>query len=186
MRIVKANQAGIVKAVAVLKAGGVVAYPTDTAYGLGGIFNLAEVQTRILKIKKRTDRKFVLVAYNFYQVEKFFELNPLAKKLAKKYWPGPLSIVVDKNFSIRVSANAVARRLCRLTGAPLISTSANISGQPSAYSIQEIKKQFRNQRYQPDLIIDAGTLKKTLPSTVVKVTKNKIQIVRQGGLSILD
>src|SRR3989344_1925047 len=109
MKIIKPNKIGVAVAIKVLRAGGVVVYPTDTAYALGGIFNSPRVIAKVLKIKKRSDRKFTLVAASLYQVEKFFKLNQPEKKLAKKFWPGPLSIVFSDRFAARVPKNEVAR-----------------------------------------------------------------------------
>ena len=75
MKVVKPNKPGIKQAVQILKRGGVVVYPTDTAYGLGGIYNSKKVITQILKIKKRKDEKFTLIASSLNQVKKFFKIK---------------------------------------------------------------------------------------------------------------
>ena len=184
MDTVKANKAGIARAVAVLRRGGVIAYPTDTAYGLGGVFNSAAVVKKILRIKNRRDRKFTIVAASRQQVKRFFKLGPLEKKLARWYWPGPLSIVVSKRFAVRVSAHRVTRELCRRVGKPLIATSANLTGHAVNYSVGIIAKQLKHKRSKPDLILDAGKLVKQKTSTVVKVTAGKIEVVRQGAVRL--
>jgi len=185
MQIVAATNTGIKQAAAVLKTGGTIVYPTDTAYGLGGVFDSVKVVRKILAIKHRTDKKFVLVAADLAQVKKFFTLNRAAQKLAKKYWPGPVSLVVTKNYSVRVPDNIIARKLCRLIGKPLIATSANLAGQPAAYSLTKILKYFSGVKNQPDLIVSAGRLKKIKPSTVVKVKRNKVVVLRQGVIKIV-
>ena len=79
----------------------------------------------------------------------------------------------------------VARQLAQLAGRPLIASSANISGQKSAYDIKLVKAYFNNQKIQPDLALDAGRLKKIETSTVVKVSKNKVKILRIGAVKMV-
>lgn len=184
MVIVKANRAGITQAVAALRSGGVIVYPTDTAYGLGGAFDSPAVTRKILQIKQRRDPKFTLVASSRSQVEKFFKLNSLQKKLAQRYWPGPLSIVVSNRFAIRVPASRIARMLCRRLGKPLIATSANLSGQPAIYQATVVISQFANKKNQPELIIDAGRLPRRKTSTVVQAVGNRLTALRAGAVHI--
>lgn len=184
MVIVKPTKAGVKQAVAILKRGGVVIYPTDTAYGFGGIYNSKKVKQNILKIKKRKDEKFTVVSSNLTQVEKFFKLNSLQKKLAKKYWPGPLSIVVSPKFAVRVPKNKVAQSLAQQTGKPLIATSANLSGKQTLYNSKKIIQEFKGKKNQPDLIIDDGRLKKIKTSTIVKASKGEIEILRNGSIKL--
>ncbi len=184
MEIVKANRTGIAKAVKILQRGGIVVYPTDTAYALGGIFNSRKVSNKILKIKERRDSKFTLVASDFEQVKKNFNLNREQIRLVKKYWPAALSMVVSKKFAVRVPGNKVARALAKGVGKPLIATSANLSGQKTLYSSREIIRQFKNKKNVPDLLLDAGALKKIEVSTIAVVKKNKVEILRQGSVKL--
>jgi len=192
MTIVKPNKIGVQQAVKVLKRGGVIIYPTDTAYALGGIFNSVKVVKKILKIKNRKDQKFTLVASSLRQVEKFFKLNSVQKKLAKKFWPGPLSIVVSGQFAVRVPRNKIAQSLARRAGKPIIATSANMSGRPTLYDSKKIVGQFQykknarlySARQKPDLLIDSGRLAQTKTSTVVAVVDSKIMILRAGAAKI--
>ena len=186
MKIVKPNKLGIKQAVQILKRDGVVVYPTDTAYGLGGIYDSKKVTSRILKIKKREDQKFTIIASGLNQVEKFFKLNSTQKKLAKKYWPGPLSIVVSAHFAVRVPKNEITKTLARQVGKPLIATSANLTGNQTPYNSKQIIKEFINKKNQPDLIIDAGQLKRIKTSAIIKVTGRKIEVLRKGGIKFRD
>src|SRR3989344_4494166 len=95
------SQKDIDLAVTILKKAGVIVYPPDTAYALGGFFNSAKVIKKVLKIKGRRDDKFTLVASSISQVKRFFKLNALQKKLASRFWPGPLSIVVSSKYAVR-------------------------------------------------------------------------------------
>ncbi|MBU1164265.1 threonylcarbamoyl-AMP synthase [Patescibacteria group bacterium] len=182
MKVIRKNN--IKEAVTILKNKGVIVYPTDTAYGLGGVFDSKKVINQILKIKNRKDKKFTIIASSQHQVEKFFKLNSIEKKLAKKYWPGSLSIVVSKNFAVRVPKNIVAQTLARRVGKPLIATSANVTGQKPAYDVKVVKKQFLNKKNQPELILESGRLKKIKPSTVVKVKDSNVIIVRKGSVNL--
>ena len=166
----------IKKAIKILKFGGVIVYPTDTAYALGGIFDDKKVIKKILKLKKRKDEKFTLVASSISQVRKFFKLNKKELELARKYWPGSLSIVVSDKYAIRVPDNEVARKLARGAGKPIIATSANISKQATPYEAKNAVK--------ADLILDAGTLKNKKTSTIVKVENGEIKIIRKGAVKL--
>lgn len=186
MKIVKPTKFGIDEAVSVLKHGGVIVYPTDTAYALGGIFNSQKVANKILKIKKRKDQKFTIIASSLSQVKKYFKLNSTQEKLGKQFWPGPLSIVVSKKFAVRVPDHKLAQALARQTGKPLIATSANLTGQTTLYDSQKIIKQFINAKNQPDLILDLGKLKKIKTSTVIEVEDEKVKILRSGAARITE
>ncbi|MEK7139675.1 MAG: L-threonylcarbamoyladenylate synthase [Patescibacteria group bacterium] len=184
MTIVQISAKQITLAAKILRAGGAVVYPTDTAYALGGRFDHLAVRKKIMQIKGRRDQKFTLIAASRQQVEQFFSLNVAQKKLAKQAWPGALSIVVSSRSAVRVPANSIARRLAQLAGAPLIATSANISGRPALYSARAVTKEFARRRHQPDLILDAGRLQKTKPSTIVKVVRGKVLVLRQGAVKL--
>ncbi len=184
LQILKANKKNLRTASKILKQGGVVVYPTDTAYALGGVFHSKKAAQKILQIKGRTDTKFTLIASSLYQVEKFFHLNAIQKRLAKKYWPAALSLVVSKSFAVRVPNNAVARSLAKSARSPLIATSANVTSQTTPYSVEEVKRQYRGKKFVPDLILDSGRLAKIKTSTIVEVKKNKIRVLRQGSVDV--
>ena len=167
-----------------LRRGGIGIYPTDTAYGIGGRFRSQSVRVRISEFKKRDDQKFTLIASSLGQVEKFFKLSATAKKLARKHWPGPLSIVVSPRFAVRVPAAATARRLAHLAGQPLIATSVNLSGQPPAYTSSEVERVLKKSRRTPDFFLDVGQLRRQEVSTVVRVTGKKVEVIRPGAVKI--
>lgn len=168
----------------ILHQGGVIVYPTDTAYALGGVFNRPIVTKKIRKIKRRRDSKFTVIATSLAQAKRYFRLPPLARKLARQYWPGPVSIIVNPKLAVRVPDSYVARTLARLAGAPLIATSANRSGGSTPYTVRSVLRQLRGPLY-PDLILDGGRLPKRKPSTIVKVDgRGKLRIVRSGAASL--
>ncbi len=178
------NQAGIMVAATVIANGGVIVYPTDTAYALGGCFDDRAVIDEILAIKGRTDQKFTLICTDETQVKRFFAWTEEQHEVAQQYWPGPLSVAVDDHYAVRVPDSAAARQLAAAVGQPLIATSANISGQPTLYSAAEVIAQFADQQHQPAAIIDAGQLPQTMVSTLVKVHDGKIVVLREGAVQL--
>lgn len=170
------------RAKTILQSGGVLVFPTDTAYGLGGDFENADVIKRILKIKGRTNTKFTLIAASLEQVEEFFPLVPEAKAIAVKHWPGPLSIAVNDQFSVRVPASEIARKLAAVAGKPLIATSANRSGEGEIYTLDEAQHALGEKNV--DLWIDGGTLDKKPPSTIIKVNTEGVQVIRSGAIEL--
>ena len=185
IKVTPANRPAVLcRAGALLRRGWVVVYPTDTAYALGGRFDDPQVRRKILAIKQRTDRKFTLVAADLPQVKRFFRLNRWADSLTRKLWPGPLSLVVNRRYAVRVPTHSLARALAALAGSPLIATSANISGQKIPYSVQAVLRQFKNSKILPDLIFDSGPLQPKKPSTIVEVlSSGQIVILRNGPIS---
>lgn len=159
-------------AVQTLKNNGIVIFPTDTAYALGCVFDNAKAKQRIMRLKKRKDPKFTLVASSLHQVEKYFKLNSLEKKLAKQHWPGAYSIVVNDKYAVRVPANKLARSLARRVGKPLVATSLNVSGQKNQGALYSWLSRV-------DCTIDVGKLKNKKPSTIVKVKNKEIIIIRK-------
>ena len=176
-----------------LRSGGTIVYPTETAYGLGGDFLDKKVRAKIFKLKQRPQNKALpVIVGNLKQAQAIVKFDPLSLTLAKKYWPGPLTLILPvinpkacgcKTLAIRVSSFAWARNLAKTLGKPLISTSANLSGAKTNYSLGPIIKSFKNQPVQPDLLFNSGRLAKCPPSTIVKITKGKIKIIRQGSIT---
>lgn len=184
MRLLTANRVKIEepRVRRLLRRGGVIVYPTDTAYALGGKFNSSRATGRVLAIKSRSDRKFTLIASSLAQVEKFFPLMAAQRRLARRHWPGPLSLVVSRRFAVRVPKHPLARQLARLAGAPLIATSANRSGGPTPYTVRSALRQLGEP---PDVVLDAGRLPKRKPSTIIKVDgRGRITVVRAGAVVV--
>lgn len=202
MKIVKEIDETVIEA---LRSGQVLVYPTETCYGIGGDATNPEVVEKIYKIKqRREDKSFLVIAPTIEMAKEYLEWNPLIDELAKKYWPGPLTVVgrvrlsefgvrslasgvvaPDGTVAMRVTAHPVAAELARALGRPLISTSANISGREPTYSANEVIKMFKNQKDQPDVLIDCGELPKNLPTTMVRVDDNVVKVLRRGGVVIL-
>lgn len=186
------------KAVRILKRGGIVVYPTETAYGLAAdIMNAAAIK-KIFRIKGRPSSKPIpVIAASIIMVKKFFYLNRKEAALAAKHWPGPLTLLLRarKKFpkelthgaarvAVRVSSSISAVAISALLGRPITATSANISGSLECYSHQCVNKQFRKRKERPDMILEGGTLQKIKPSTIALVEGKKIKVMRKGPIKI--
>ena len=183
-------QKQIDKGIQILKQGGVIAFPTDTVYGLGAdAFNSNAVK-RIYDIKKRPKHlPLPLLIGDIKQLDILAKpLSEIALFLAKRFWPGGLTLVVPKaarlpgylgntSIAVRVPAHPVCLALIQAINNPLIGTSANISGNPSALTAGEVRQQLGNE---VDLIIDGGRCPDGGESTVVDVTGGEVVILRQG------
>lgn len=189
----------IFKAVKVLRDGGVVAYPTDTAYGFAvDATNLKAVQ-KLYKLKGREFNKPIHVIFpSFEQLNVVVKFGAVAKKLVQKFFPGPITIVVplrskskswqmlaagSGNLGFRLPDHPVVKTLIKEFGKPITTTSANKSYRANCYSVVQIKNQFKKSRLKPDYYLDGGKLKKVNPSTIILVNGNKIELLREGPIS---
>jgi L-threonylcarbamoyladenylate synthase len=184
-------QREIEKGVRILQMGGVIAFPTDTVYGLGAdAFNSTAVE-RIYEIKNRPkDRQLPLLIADVERLTALAEPIPeIAWFLARRFWPGGLTLVLPKTDSlpvhlasgptiaVRVPNHLVCRALIQHLGNPIIGTSANISGQPAALIAEEVGQQLGGKI---DFVIDGGKCPGGKESTVVDVTHEAPVILRQG------
>ncbi len=180
-------------ALAVLHAGGLVAFPTDTVYGVGALAFDEQAVESIYAAKQRPVEKAIPVLIGEDEdLGKVAEEIPLfATKLIARFWPGPLTVLVPKKPSlpavvsatatvgVRIPDHEVARALLRLAG-PMAVTSANISSQPSPTTAEEVHQQLGGRSA---LIIDGGKTPGGSPSTLVDCTGTDIQILREGPVS---
>lgn len=189
------NKDEIVK---VLENGGVIAYVTDTVWGLGCLPTNENAVRKIYEIKKREAKKpLILMSNEIYNLLDYVKPIPkIGQQLIKKYFPGALTIVTDKSdktpdyitssmptVGIRIPDNEVFRQICEIIpGHVLATTSANLSNQPSAKSYEQA---LENMTGLADLIIeDYGYTAKGLESTVAGVMNNELRIFRQGAIYI--
>lgn len=186
----------ILRALEVLHSGQLVAFPTDTVYGVGALAFDAQTVESIYSAKERPVEKAipVLIGVNEDITQVAEEIPPLAKKLIARFWPGPLTVLVPKKPSlpevvsatstvgVRVPDHEVARALLRKAG-PMAVTSANRSSQPSPTTAQEVLAQLDGRIA---LILDGGKTPGGIPSTLVDCTGNEIQILRAGPLTQED
>jgi len=186
----------IQRALDVLQAGGLVAFPTDTVYGVGALAFDGKAVESIYTVKDRPIEKAIPVLIGDVEdINKPASEVPLmARKLAERYWPGPLTIILPKRFGlpdsvsatntvgVRVPDHLAARSVLRAAG-PMAVTSANISGQPSPSTAEEVFVQL-NGRIA--LILDGGRTPGGVPSTVVDCTGTNPTIIREGPISLHD
>jgi len=188
----------IEEAVSWILAGGVVALPTDTLYGLAvDPFNRAAV-ARLFDAKGReADRALPLIAANVSQIVEYLgPLTPLAQRLSGQYWPGPLTLAVAASpalprevtggrttVAVRVPAADIARAVCAGCGRPVTATSANLSGGPPTADPDEVERLLGDRI---DFLLDTGPAPGGPPSTIVDVTTTPPSLVRAGAVSWED
>lgn len=187
MLIVQPDREGVQKAVQVLRAGGVIAYQTDTVWGLSADgTNLAAV-ARIHAIKQSNASKPLLtMAPSIAYVYRTTILHAAAKRLIKAYWPGPLALIVDRrdgsgSVGLRYPAHPLSQQLVRMLKKPLITTSANLHGKSPCTSMTEVLSTFTD--LAPDLVIYAPRQRAGKPSTIIDCTGEMPRIVREGTIS---
>jgi L-threonylcarbamoyladenylate synthase len=178
--------------------GGVVALPTDTFYGLAVDPFRADAVARLFAVKGRdAERALPLIAADAAQAAAHLgPLSPTAARLAERFWPGPLTLLVAAPLSlapdvtsgtarvgVRVPADAVARAVCRAAARPLTATSANLSGQPATADPDEVERTLADRI---DLLMDAGPTPGGVPSTIVDVSDSEVRLVRAGAISLDD
>ena len=175
-----------------LGQGGVVAFPTDTVYGVGVAVQDAKGIARLYAIKGRDSAKAIpVLSASVEELEPVALANAAAKKLADAFWPGPLTLVLPKQpglppelsaldtVGVRVPDHPVALALLRAVG-PMAVTSANRSGGPDSLSAAEVVEQLGGR---VDLVLDGGRTPGAQPSTVVDLSEDSPRILRQGPIS---
>ncbi len=181
--------------ISVLKLGGLIAYPTDTVYGLGAPVFSPEAVLRVFQVKKRPQNMALpLLLSDISQLDEVAaSVPPLGRFLAKHFWPGALTIILQKSniisdiitagsdsVGVRIPNHPVPLALVRGLGAPITGTSANLSGKPSPLTAEEVQAQIGAG---VNFIIDGGRTPGGIESTVVDVTLEKPVILRQGAIS---
>jgi L-threonylcarbamoyladenylate synthase len=186
----------LIRALTVLEGGGLVAYPTDTVYGVGArVWDRAGV-ARLYAVKEREQGKAIPVLLDGAEALPLVtrDLPEAAMRLARRFWPGPLTIVVLRRpelpdevslgptVGVRVPDHRVARALLEAAG-PMAVTSANLSGGPSARTADEVLAGLGGR---VDLILDGGRTPGGEPSTVVDCTVSPPKVLRAGPVSATD
>lgn len=189
------------KAINVLNEGGIVAYPTETFYGLGVRFDRTESLKRLYELKKRPLEKAMpliigdLSQLNFLVDNRWLKELPIeVKRLMELYWPGPLTLLMpaqaglsefligeNRTVAVRTPGESFALYLARKAGFPITATSANISGMPPADDAEKVIEYFD---YSLNLLVDGGKTPGGLPSTILDVTGERIKVVRKGAIKM--
>lgn len=189
-----ASDDSILRALAVLKRGGLVAFPTDTVYGVGALAFDEKAIASIYAAKDRPVEKAIpILISDADDLEKVaIDIPAAALRLASRFWPGPLTILVPKRtdlpesvsatatVGVRVPDHQVARALLRAAG-PMAVTSANLSGAQSPVSAEEVFEQLGGRI---PVIIDGGKTPGGVPSTLVDCTTPELRILREGPIRL--
>lgn len=188
------------KAVAVLRRGGVVLYPTDTIYGLGADALSVEAIERINKIKDRgQNKRMIILASDIEMAKQYTVWNDSVQKLAETFWPGPLTIELEhkqelpdaltggiRRGGVRMPDHAFSRALVEKFGRPITSTSANISGREQALTFEGILEDLGEHHDMLSLAIEEDMQEESsvrLPSTVVSIENGHVVVVREGAIT---
>lgn len=169
----------------VLKGGGLVAFPTETVYGLGASALDRKALDRIYKVKKRPRSKpLAIQVADIKTIGKMgCVLTPAARGLAKKFWPGPLTMILKhasgEKIAFRMPAHKVAFSLVKKTGLPIAVPSANLSGEPPAKSAGRVIKDFDGKI---EAILDGGEADIGVESTIVDLTGERPKVLRDGAI----
>lgn len=186
--------------VGMLREGKVVVFPSETSYGLSCDAANQEAVNQIFAIKGRpSDKALLIVVSSVEMAKKYLEWNTAIDNLAKKYWPGPLTIVgkatvncrlalgalaSDGNVAVRVTSYEPLVHLIDNLEEPVVSTSANVSGQEPLYKSKDIVDTFSSLSARPHAFYDVGDLPARASTTIVKVVKDEVEILRKGDLQI--
>lgn len=186
----------IAEGVEILKRGGLVAYPTDTVYGLGAVYDNDTAVRNVYEVKNRPlTMPLPLLLADISWLDNFaININPIARKLADAFFPGALTLVFEKSaivpdtvsggqktVALRVPGHPITLMLIEKAGKPVIGTSANLSGSPSALTAEEVKRQIGDKI---DYIIDGGKCPGGTESTILDVTGDRPVILRYGAISV--
>ena len=188
------------RAVNLIKKGEVVVCPTDTGYAFSANALDTRAVTKVFNLKGRSYSNPIHVAVSsIIEAEKYAFFNEVDRYLAAHYLPGALTMVLKKReivpamlvagldtVGIRIPDNQIILRLAEMAGVPLTATSANISGRPGTYSVEEVITQLGENIQQVAMILDQGPLKMRELSTIVDLAASPPELIRQGRISWLD
>lgn len=191
-KIFKKNE--LEKACEVLKQEGVLAFPTETVFGLGVVSNSEKAYKNLIKVKNRhPDKPFTLMCSNISQVENIIEINDVARKIFNEFMPGPITLILKTKkevahyldlgtgfIGVRIPDDEMVIELIDKVGTPLLVPSANPADFPPARNTNEVLNYFDGKI---DAVVEGETTS-SLPSTVIKVDENDIILIRKGPISL--
>lgn len=199
---VKVDEGRIGEIGELVKRGGVIVFPTDTVYGIGGDPFREDVVRRVFQIKRRGEKEMPVLVSNLDKAKELVEFDERALILARLFWPGPLTLVLKmkvrlpkeltsgkEKLGIRVPRHELALKIIEASGGAIIGTSANISGKPPPRSVEEIDPDIERE---VDLVVDGGRTELGVSSTVVELVPNAershagIKVIREGAIKADD
>ena len=189
-----AEENDLARAASILREGGLVVFPTETVYGLGGDATRDEAAKKIYAAKGRpSDNPLIIHIANPADAEAYAVTNELYYRLAKAFMPGPLTVILPRketiptsttggldSVAVRCPAHPVAHKLIELCGFPIAAPSANLSGKPSPTSAAHVAQDMDGR---VDMIIDGGESEIGLESTIVKIVDDGLILLRPGGIT---
>ena len=184
----------IEKAASIVKRGGIVAYPTDTVYGLGCDPRNPRAVKRAMHVKgKKREKPFPILVSSSRLADRIAVMDRRAKTLAYSFWPGPLTLVLKsrvrfpnaltlgrKTIAVRCPNNRVALKLIRKCGGLLTGTSANLTGRPPCTNAKMVRRSLGERI---DAVLDGGQSPRQVGSTIVRVNSRGVTILRKGPIS---
>ncbi len=199
LKLTRQMERAVQQAAEILKKGGVCVIPTETSYGLAASIYDEEALARIYRIKKRPAEKPLLILVESMAqapIERR-QLTRCAINLMKRFWPGPLTLLLPAKeglpfsltggtgrIGVRMSSHPVAQALVRRVGGPITATSANLSGMGLPKNLDEVRQQLVHE--SPDFFLDAGVISPGPASTILDATVEPPFVVRQGAVSLED
>ena len=192
--VLKADSKGIARASRIILQGGIVAFPTETFYGLGADAGDVGALQKVFQIKGREEHKplLLLLADRTWVPGLVKKIPAVAECLMENFWPGPLTLIFEASphlpilltggtgkVGLRISSHPVAQALVQKVGRAITGTSANLSGQSSPSLVAEVSQALGRQI---DVILDGGKTTGGLGSTVLDVTGKRLKIIRQGAV----
>jgi L-threonylcarbamoyladenylate synthase len=192
MEVLKPDASGLERASELLRAGEVIAFPTDTVYGLAARADNSTAVLRVFEVKQRPlDRALVLMTAHPSELDRWVELDERARRFMARWWPGPLTLVlrakphvspplamdVPRTLAVRIPDHDVALELLRVAGDALATTSANASGAPPALAAPQVS-------WLPGLaaVVDAGPAPGGIPSTLLDLSGEQPVVLREGPI----
>ncbi len=189
-----ADEAALARGAEILRQGGLVVFPTETVYGLGGNGLDADAAKKIYAAKGRpSDNPLIIHITTPEDAEKYAFTNPIYYRLASAFMPGPLTVVLPKRenvpfsvtggldtVAVRCPSHPIARRLIELAEIPIAAPSANLSGKPSPTCAQDV---IHDLNGRVDMILDGGECEIGLESTIVKIENDGLILLRPGGIT---
>ena len=193
--ILKPTTENLLRAANLIKRGEIVAFPTETVYGLGADAFNVDACKKIYSAKLRpADKPLTLHVATFEMIAQIAEISTAAEKLIEKFLPGALTLILpkknivpdfvtcnSKNVGVRFPNNTVAQDFIKLAGVPIAAPSANISGKNPPTTAQEV---FENLSGKVEIILDGGKCEVGISSTVADISSGEIKILRQGKISL--
>lgn len=190
------KQSDLNQAVEILKNGGLIAFPTETVYGLGVVYDNKDAYDRLVAVKRRPPEKpFSLMLADPEDVEKIAKLNNVSRAIVKEFMPGQITLVTIANeglpswcvgqtgyVGIRVPDHPLVRELIRKVGKPLLVPSANRSGEQPGFTADEVEAALGNEL---DAILEGKSLS-NVPSTVILVENKYTHLSREGAIKFED